>query len=297
MTKLTREQRSAVQDAEADLLEREAERADARRFFWSWVGVSLFVMVVGNAAVVWSEFIPTRIIGTVTVVIPPLLAFMSSIAGMVLAKVGTESALAVWGTRVLWTAAFALTYDGMRVLKRIGLGLEHGSVHASEWTTFVFPIVVDIPLAVGVACIYALRPARNADIRALKRSVADAVPLPVPSTPTVEPVREQTDKVSAKTEPKIEPKIEVVRDIEPQTIAPKIEVVREQLSATTDLDVLERAQVLVDNGRTSCDLETTAAILSALDAGEGASAISTSLGIPRGRINRVRDADRGLVAV
>ncbi|SKV12345.1 Protein of uncharacterised function (DUF2637) [Mycobacteroides abscessus subsp. abscessus] len=300
MSKLTREQRTALADAKNDLLEREAERADARRFFWTWVGVSLAVMVLGNAAVVWSGFIPTRIIGTVTVIIPPLLAFMSSIAGMILARVGAESTLASWGTRILWVSAFALTFDGMRTLKLIGLGVSDVAAHTSVWTSWVFPITVDIPLAVGVACIYALRPARNADIRALKRAALETAPVPAKIEPLPVPVSARTVAPTPTPTPTPKTVAKTVAKIEPETenVANRFdgrEVVREQLSANSD--VLERAQALVDADKTSCSVEETAAVLSALDDGQGASSIARDTGIPRGRVMRIQSAERGLIAV
>lgn len=281
----------AARDLDADILEHEAEKARARRFFWFWFGFAVVVALGCNALVPWRTYLDNRIVWTVTTLTPLALAILASVGKSILASVGVESRSVVAEVWLLWGLSLSLTLENAYLIARYGVTGVSDAPHV--WSAFVFPLTVDIPILITMQCVRALKPISKREVRERKREVVEQLsakvePIPAPTpTPTPTP----TPKIVAKVEP--ETKTEIVATVEPIR-EPIREVVRE-LSANSD--VLERAQALVDADKTSCSLEETAAVLSALDSGDGASSIARDTGIPRGRILRIRDAERGLVAV
>ncbi|MBN7484544.1 hypothetical protein P5W04_10345 [Mycobacteroides abscessus subsp. abscessus] len=299
--------RARVRELEDDLLEREAERKRARRFFWVWIVVSLLVMIVGNGLVPWTAFLDSRVVLTVTVVIPPVLALMSSLALMVLSRVGVESKLATRATTALWVCAVILTFEGMHYLKLFALGGE--VTHPATWTAWLFPLTVDLPIAVGVSCVYALRPARTADIRAAKRALVDeltANPTPrtvrsEPANPTPQTSDSEPRTESANPEPRPQTSDREPRpqtsDREPRTTSANPEPrtdngpVPSSRTEFADPSVVARADRLV--GRTTVDRERIVTILTMTDEGHGPNHIARVTGVPRGRVMRIREHDSG----
>lgn len=286
-------------EARSELKQREMDKLRARKFFWGWFAGSVVIMVLGNGLVPWIDAADPRIVRTVTVVIPPILAVLAVSAHMILSRVGVASRYAVWGTLALWGCSLVLTFEGM--LHAWGYGVNGDVSPPASWTALLFPVCVDIPVAVALASLSALKPLSDAQLNRAARDLVVVAPraeTPNPAKRIVDnvdssPVRGQTDKLADNSTVRadnlsVDNSISVRGQTDNSTV-------REQLVSSTD--ILERAQRLVDDGRTSLSVTDTARVLSALDSGQGASAVATALDIPRGRVMRIRDAERDLVSV
>lgn len=152
------------------LEELEADRARARRFFWTWLVLATVLTLAGNAGhALLPAKAPTWVALTVALV-PPVIALIAIHAVTVLARVGEGHrakgsarltfAAAVGVTVLLAAEAAALSYVGLRdVALRAGW---------AGWAAMLFPIGIDAGIALATLALYHLRPASEADLRAAR---------------------------------------------------------------------------------------------------------------------------------
>ncbi|MBS9535083.1 DUF2637 domain-containing protein [Mycobacterium sp. M1] len=155
---------------EAHLEEIDADRAHARRFFWTWLVAATFLTLLGNAG---HALLPADLPKQVRLAValtPPLIALIAIHGVTVLARVGAgtrSSGTAKWtfraavaATLILAIDAAVISFNGLN-----GLALASG---LSPRMALLFPLAIDAGIALATLAIYHLRPASAADIRAAR---------------------------------------------------------------------------------------------------------------------------------
>lgn len=178
-----------------DRAEHDMERACAHRFFWRWLVGATLLTLAGNAVHALLEFIPPTLIRLSVYLIPPLIALISIHAVTVLARVGRvhrarssaswrdaggTAILAVTVTASLALIAAVLSYSGL-----YGVALAGGLSPRLAW---LFPLCIDLGIAVSSVALVVLRPLSGADERATRLAQRAAQPqLSKPIAPTPAP--------------------------------------------------------------------------------------------------------------
>lgn len=184
-----------------DRAEHDAERQQAHQFFWRWLVGATALTLAGNAAHALLPLIPTTLVRLAVYLIPPVIALVSIHAVTVLARVGRvhrarSSAslhdaggtylLAVTVTATLAVIAAILSYTGL-----LGVALAGG---LSAHLAFLFPLTIDLGIAVSSVALVVLRPLSGADERAARlahraaqpqvsnRPATSTAPRPTPAT-------------------------------------------------------------------------------------------------------------------
>ncbi|WP_157931420.1 DUF2637 domain-containing protein [Mycobacteroides abscessus] len=194
-----------------DRAEHDAERSRAHQFFWRWLVGATLLTLSGNAAHALLAYIPTTLVRLSVYLIPPVIALISIHAVTVLARVGRvhrarsaaswrdaggTAILAVTVTASLALIAAVLSYSGL-----YGVALAGG---LSAHLAFLFPLCIDLGIAVSSVALVVLRPLSGADERAARLAQRTAQPqVSKPSaTPTAPRPTPSTGSPSAPTAPR-----------------------------------------------------------------------------------------------
>lgn len=184
-----------------DRAELDVERATAHKFFWRWLVGATLLTLMGNAAHALLPYVPTTAIRLAVYLVPPLIALVSIHAVTVLARVGRvhrAKSSASWrdagGTAILSvvvTGALALIAAILSYSGLYGVALAGGLSPRLAW---LFPLTIDLGIAVSSVALVVLRPLSGADERAARlaqRAASPQVskdsastPAPRPTTPT-----------------------------------------------------------------------------------------------------------------
>jgi hypothetical protein len=167
----------------AELTEIDADRARARWVFVCWLVLATALTLAGNAAAAVLPSLPPTGVRLAVHLLPPLIALVGLHALTALARAGAihrarkgvtaalRDAGPVYGgavAGVLGIAALAVTlsYAGLIEVARAG-GLSHGL--AAVW-----PLTIDLGIAVSTMALLVLRPISAADQRAARRATSAA---------------------------------------------------------------------------------------------------------------------------
>ncbi|AGM27012.1 hypothetical protein MABM_29960 [Mycobacteroides abscessus] len=208
-----------------DRAEHDAERAQAHSFFWRWLIGATLLTLLGNAAHALLPLIPTTAIRLAVYLVPPLIALVSIHAVTVLARVGRvhrAKSSASWrdagGTAILSvvvTGALALIAAILSYSGLYGVALAGGLSPRLAW---LFPLTIDLGIAVSSVALVVLRPLSGADERAArlaqraaspqvsKDSASTPAPRPTtPTAPTTAPPASRTASPDAASAPRSAP--------------------------------------------------------------------------------------------
>lgn len=194
-----------------DRAESDAERAQAHQFFWRWLVGATGLTLAGNAAHALLAYIPIIAIRLSVYLIPPLIALVSIHGITVLARVGRvhrarssaswrdaggTAILSVVVTGTLALIAAVLSYSGL-----YGVALAGGLSPRLGW---LFPLTIDLGIAVSSVALVVLRPLSGADERVARLAQRAAQPQvsKVPATPTAPRPTPSTATPTAPTAPR-----------------------------------------------------------------------------------------------
>lgn len=194
-----------------DRAESDAERAQAHQFFWRWLVGATGLTLAGNAAHALLAYIPIIAIRLSVYLIPPLIALVSIHGITVLARVGRvhrarssaswrdaggTAILSVVVTGTLALIAAVLSYSGL-----YGVALAGGLSPRLGW---LFPLTIDLGIAVSSVALVVLRPLSGADERVARLAQRAAQPQvsKVPATPAAPRPTPSTATPTAPTAPR-----------------------------------------------------------------------------------------------
>lgn len=300
----TREQREREALVSTDLAELEADRDRARRYFRLWLIGATVLTLVGNAAhavIAGAATTPVRI---AVHLVPPLIALVAIHAVTVLARVGgvhradrprlrdADGAMRVTivGASAMATAAVVLSYAGLRGLA------ESAGMHG--WLAVVYPLTIDVGIAVSSIALVALRPASSADLRTAKAAHTEALSAPEVSALRTTPPRTDT-QVSASSAPSAPPPVH--QNPAPMHSAsaplqrantaptPRPDALRMGAPMRSD-EHLDRARSMVADGVVSIEPEKVAAVLAAVAGGASATRAAADAGVNRRTVAKILSA-------
>jgi len=266
-----------------ELAEIDADRSRARRVFVGWLVLATALTLAGNAAAAVLPSLPPTAVRLAVHLLPPLIALVGLHALTALARAGAihrarkgvtaalRDAGPVYGgavAGVLGIAALAVTlsYASLIAVARAG-GLSHGL--AAVW-----PLTIDLGLAVSTMALLVLRPISAADQRAARRAAKATAAAPSPQLNSPAPAA-----VPSTPQPAPRPAVPSMPSM-PSTPQPAATAAPKPAAApvvVTDAH-REHAAGLIDSGVTK-PVEVVADVLARLDAGHSPNRINTDTGI------------------
>jgi hypothetical protein len=260
-----------------ELAEIDADRSRARRVFVGWLVLATALTLAGNAAAAVLPSLPPTAVRLAVHLLPPLIALVGLHALTALARAGAihrarkgvtaalRDAGPVYGgavAGVLGIAALAVTlsYAGLIAVARAG-GLSHGL--AAVW-----PLTIDLGIAVSTMALLVLRPISAADQRAARRAAKATAAAPSPQLNSPAPAA-----VPSMPQPAPRPAV-------PSTPQPAATAAPKPAAAPVVVTDAHRrhAAGLIDGGVTK-PVEVVADVLARLDAGHSPNRINTDTGI------------------
>ena len=150
------------------LAELDADRAHARRFFWTWLVCATGVTLAGNAGHMMITKDMPPLVRLSVALIPPLIALLAVHGVTVLARVGHgeragKSARTTFRVAVVVTVVLAIDAAVMSFAGLYGLARDSG---LPQSLAVLFPLAIDAGIVVATLAIYHLRPSSAADLRA-----------------------------------------------------------------------------------------------------------------------------------
>ncbi len=280
----------------AELAELDADRTKARRVFVGWLVLSTLLTLAGNAAAATLDALPSLAVRLAVHLLPPAVALIGFHALTVLARAGAihrarkgaRAAVrdagpvyigAVTGVLGILAIAAVTSYAGLTSVARAG-GL-------GPALSVVWPLHLDLGIAVCSAALLVLRPISAADKRA-SRQAAKAAAARFPPLSSPAPVAVAAT-VPFTPQPAAAPAV-VAAAPSPAKPAPAAAPKPPPAPAVVTDAHRERAAALIDNGVTK-PAEVVADVLARLDAGHRPNRINTETGIHHVTVKAWRDAD------
>ncbi|QDH91707.1 hypothetical protein SEA_PHRAPPUCCINO_29 [Mycobacterium phage Phrappuccino] len=132
----------------------------ATRFFWAWLAGSFGASVAYNIAhAVLNSYGTDVVISASAAVIPPTVAICATHGVRLLVKAevtGLAYRVALVGTSLMALGALTLSFNALR-----DLAAKHAGY--SSWTSWVWPLVIDLAIAVSTVALLALGSARRTE--------------------------------------------------------------------------------------------------------------------------------------
>lgn len=244
------------------------ERSRARGYFWTWVLIATALSVCGNAAhaALTSAQLDSSAFRVFIGAVPPvMLAFAAEGVSLLYRHAPDKSVrpdddtdqvsrtwvwwCAVAGAAALAAATFAVSYSALAQVAQ--------SVHYRPSIAAVYPLSLDLSIAVGLVALVALPP-----VRARKRAPARPTAQPTASTAHTDDVR--------------------IAPATPRTSAPA--------PAVTD-DHRARAERIACDGVVRKGTDDIAFVLALLDSGASISRAEREAGVHRDVVKKIRAAD------
>jgi len=175
-----------------ELAELDADRAKARRVFVAWLVLSTLLTLAGNAAAAMLDSLPPLAVRLAVHLLPPAVALVGFHALTAFARAGAIHRAgrglrasvrdagplymaATAGVLLIAALAVVLSYAGLIELARAG-GLTPSLAR-------IWPLTIDLGIAVSTICLMVLRPISAADLRAARRATKASVAAPTPTLP------------------------------------------------------------------------------------------------------------------
>lgn len=249
----------------------------ARAWFGSTLLASTVVSLAGNIGytLIARPNAYTAVSIAVAAVAPLGLAAAVHSVGVAARARGTVRAVVLTAVTVVAASAFVLSFEALAGLARL--------VGHTGWTAYLLPVVVDVMVAASTTALVLERPQHLVrEAEATTRPVAGGQ---APATPVAVPAGPVAAAVLTPVEGEIKP---LVKGVDGQTATadpPALSL------ATTDVDQdghLPAAKQLVAAGAVKGPVESVAAAMAALAAGESQRAVAASSGLHRTTVARLK---------
>jgi hypothetical protein len=274
-----------------ELAEIDADRARARRVFVGWLVLATALTLAGNAAAAVLPSLPATAVRLAVHLLPPLIALVGLHALTALARAGAIHrarkgataalrdagpvyAAATAGVLGIAALAVTLSYAGLIAVARAG-GLSHGL--AALW-----PLTIDLGIAVSTMAMLVLRPISAADQRAARRAAS--------ATASSATQRRVAASDAAPTrEPQVRTTVSHVGESPTASLTDAADEADE--SATVMQQHLDRAAHLAQSGAVAKPVEEIAEVLALLDEAVSERRIGSITGWSTNTVAKLRKAD------
>ena len=291
----------------AELADLDADRAKARKVFAGWLVTATVLTLAGNAAASMLDQLPPLAVRLAVHLLPPVVALIGFHAVTMLARAGAIHrarkgvaaavrdagpvyAAAVAGVLGIVAIAAVMSYAGLIAVARAG-GLAPG-------LSAVWPLHLDLGIAVCSAALLVLRPISEADRRAAKRAAAarpaaavgDAasertvIPKPRPATSASVTATAASAKVAA-------PATVSAASAAPVPAAPRPAASAPVAAGVASAAHHERAAALIASGITAKAPADVVRVLQLLDGAASDRRIAAETRIDARTVARIRKAD------
>lgn len=286
-----------------DLADLDADRTAARKVFIGWLVLSTMLTLIGNAAAATLDSLSPLGVKLAVHLIPPLIALLGFHALTTLAKAGAvhrartslRSAVADAGPMYVFAVVGVLGITGIAmVMSYAGLYAVARAAGLSPALAAVWPLSIDLAIAVSTAALFVLRPISNSDLRAARRAAkaAASTPAPAASPRAASPALAAALDTAAMI---VLPAASgAATDASPQ-LKPVMHHPDAPDAASTDAPAVtpmhhDRAAEIVRQGIVAKPVEEVALVLAHLGAGASARRIQALTGIDPRTVGKIRDA-------